>query len=299
VTIGRLFGVRITLNAFFLALLALSSLAGLFWRAVLFFSIVFLHEMAHVAAARRYGLRVSEVELLPFGGVARIDDLLEADPSVEAKVALCGPLANALLVAFVLVGARLGLVPDELTPILVQANAVIGGFNLVPALPLDGGRVYRAMLAQRIGFRPATQRAAAVGRAFAAMMAVLGAVVLPENPVNATWIVVGIFVYFAARREEEQAGFVLVRYLARRRNQLRAGGRWRAHQLVASEETPVKELVGRMVPQRYHIVWVLDREGRLSGIATELDLIDALFHQGSDTAVGALARPVGARDPGA
>ena len=54
----------------------------------------------------------------------------------------------------------------------------------------------------------------------------------------------------------------------------------------------MKELVGRMVPQRYHIVWVLDREGRLSGIATELDLIDALFHQGSDTAVGALARPV-------
>ncbi len=298
-TIGRLFGVRITLNASFLALLALSSLVGLFWRAVLFFALVFLHEMAHVAAARRYGLRVSAVELLPFGGVARIDDLLEADPSVEAKVALCGPLANGLLIAFVLLGARLGLVPQEFTPLFVQANAVIGGFNLVPAFPLDGGRVYRAVLAQRIGFRPATQRAAAVGRALAAMMVVLGAILLSETVASATWIVVGVFVYLAAGREEEQAGFVLMRYLARRRNQLRAGGRWRARQLVVSEETPVKELVGRMVPQRYHIVWVLDREGRLSGVATELDLIDALFHQGSDTAVGALARPVGARDPGA
>lgn len=288
-TICRLFGVRIILNVYFLVLLGLLSAVGLLWQAAIIFGIVFLHEMAHVGAARLYGLGVAEVELLPFGGVARIQELLEVDPPVEAKVALSGPAANAVLIGVALLASPLQLVPAEIHALFVQANAVIGGFNLIPALPLDGGRVYRAALAQRIGFRRATERAVRTGKACALLMVALGVILLPGGYAAATWIVVGILVYNSAQREEEQAGYVLMRYLARRRGQLKEQ-RWLGpHQVVVGEETPVKELLGHFVPQRYHIVWVLDREGRLVGIATELDVIDALFQRGIETPVGSFA----------
>lgn len=290
-TILRLFGVRVILNGYFLILLSLLALVGMLVEASIAFSVVFLHELAHVVVARWSGLVVTEVELLPFGGVARIEDLLEVDPAIEAKVALGGPLANVVLIGVALVTSRLDWISPENEALFVQANAIIGGFNLVPALPLDGGRVYRALMAQRIGFRKATDVAVRVGKACAVMMAAVGALFLYLGFASVSLVVVGIFVYMTAGKERNQATYVLMRYLARRRGQLRMGGWMQLHQVVARQEAPIKELLGHLVPQRYHIVWVIDPQGRLVGIAQEIDVIDALFQRGIETPMGALVAP--------
>lgn len=290
-TILRLFGVRVILNGYFLILLSLLALVGMLVEAGIAFSVVFLHELAHVVVARWSGLVVTEVELLPFGGVARIEDLLEVDPAIEAKVALGGPLANVVLIGVALVTSRLDWISPENEALFVQANAIIGGFNLVPALPLDGGRVYRALMAQRIGFRKATDVAVRVGKACAVMMAAVGALFLYLGFASVSLVVVGIFVYMTAGKERNQATYVLMRYLARRRGQLRMGGWMQLHQVVARQEAPIKELLGHLVPQRYHIVWVIDPQGRLVGIAQEIDVIDALFQRGIETPMGALVAP--------
>ena len=291
-TILRLFGVRIILNVYFLILLALLATAGLLAEAGILFGVVFLHELAHVVVAKLSGLAVSEVELLPFGGVARIEELLEVDPPVEAKVAVSGPLANLALIGLALVTERAGMIPPETRALFVQANAIIGGFNLIPALPLDGGRVYRSVLTQRIGFRRATEIAVRMGKSCAVLMAVVGTILLYFGYVSVSLIVVGIFVYTSAGKEQDRAAYVFMRYLARRRVELR-WGRWlRPHQMVVRQETPVKEVLGHFVPQRYHIVWVLDPEGRLMGITHETDVIEALFQRGIDTPVGSLVIPL-------
>lgn len=89
--LGKIFGVSLRLNKFFLALLFLYITFGVLPKGLIAFGTVLLHEMAHVIVARSYGMKVREVELLPFGGVARIEGNMELDPHIETYIALAGP----------------------------------------------------------------------------------------------------------------------------------------------------------------------------------------------------------------
>lgn len=292
-TFGRLLGVRIVLNRYFLGLLLLLGAGGLLPQAAAVFSVVFVHEFAHVLAAKAWKLPVSEVELLPFGGVARIDDLFEIDPSIEVSVALAGPVTNLLLVGAAWVeGTYLGLLSPEWSRPFIQINALVGGFNLLPALPLDGGRVLRAFLSRRIGYRRATERAARVGKAIALLLALLGGALLYGGSANVSLIVVALFLFSAADREERSAAYVFVRSLTRRSAALRKAGTLPSRHLVATGETPVKEVLLRLVPQAFHVVWVLDSEGGVAGLATEIDLIRAAFERGMETPVEKVIHPL-------
>ena len=109
----RLFGVRITLDRLFLLLLFVLALIGLLPEALIVFGIVVVHELAHAAVARSHGLRVIELELLPFGGVARIDGLMEVDPYVEKRVAMAGPITNLFMLGLGVVAKTYALYPEQ------------------------------------------------------------------------------------------------------------------------------------------------------------------------------------------
>ncbi|MDI3280433.1 MAG: M50 family metallopeptidase, partial [Bacillota bacterium] len=169
--IGRFLGVGFRVNNLFLLVLLLAGLAGRLEQVLFLFLAVFLHELGHVAAARSRGLSVREIELLPFGGVARVDDFLELDPAVERAVALAGPCTSFFLAGGLLLARKYGLLERSQADFLLGCNLMVAAFNLIPALPLDGGRIYRAHLVGRMGFRRATEQAAAVGKAMAALLA--------------------------------------------------------------------------------------------------------------------------------
>lgn len=204
IQLGRVFGVRISLDwsLIFIFLLVTFNLgAGVFphWHAdwspalvwtvslaagVLFFASILLHELSHALVARAYGIPVRRITLFLFGGVANI----ERDPSSpkqEALMAAVGPLTSiALGVGFSVLGGWLAQIPSELAsdplaalrsmgPLstlltwLGPVNVLLGMFNLVPAFPLDGGRILRAILwASQKNFDAATRRASQIGQAF-------------------------------------------------------------------------------------------------------------------------------------
>lgn len=289
-TIARLFGVRIILNRLFLVLLLLLSAVGMFWETIILFGVVFLHELAHMVTAQASGLSVREVELLPFGGVARIDDLLEFDPSVEKAVAIAGPLTNAFLYGIGVFARNHPAIPPDLLEIFLRDNVIIGLFNLVPALPLDGGRILRAMMARRIGFRRATERAAKLGKVCALVIGVAGGVLMYHGQANISFFVLAGFVYIAAGKEQGLAAYVFMRYLTRKQRELARSGSMVAHQIVALEATSLKEVMNGFVPQRYHVIWVLDTQGRIHGITSEMEVIEAAFQLGVETQIGQIAR---------
>lgn len=291
-TVGRLLGVRIVLNRYFLGLLLLLGVGGLLPEAVAVFAVVFVHEFGHVLAAKAWGLPVSEVELLPFGGVARIDELLEIDPSIEISVALAGPLTNLLLVGAAWAEhVYLGALPGEWSRSFIEINALVGGFNLLPALPLDGGRILRAKLSRRIGFRRATERTAKVGKGIAVLLGLIGGVLLYAGRANVSLMVVAFFLFSAAGKEESLAAYVFMRSLARRSSELRKARTLPSRHLVATVETPIKEVLMRFVPKEFHVVWVLDAKGGLVGLATEIDLIHVAFEAGMETPVERAIQP--------
>jgi Zn-dependent protease/predicted transcriptional regulator len=218
VTIGRFGGTAVRVHATFLLFLAwiwFSALqqegAAAAWRSVLFIFLLFvcvtLHEFGHILVARRYGVRTPEVTLFPIGGVANIERIPEK-PGQELAIAIAGPLVNVVIAVLLLL--ILGKIqPDAMTRLddahisliarLAAANVFLVLFNLIPAFPMDGGRVLRALLAMRFGAAKATQAAATIGQALAFVFGFLG---LFGNPLL---IFIAIFVYIAAAGEAQIA----------------------------------------------------------------------------------------------
>lgn len=169
----------------------------------LVFGCVILHEYGHALMARRFGVPTKDITMYPIGGVARLAHL-PREPRQELLIALAGPAVNVVLGVFFLIVAgganslsslntlSLSAIPS----FLVYINFAMAAFNMIPAFPMDGGRVLRAGLATRMSFERATQIAGFVGMAIAVIFSIVGFV-----SVNIVLIFVGVFVYFGARQE--------------------------------------------------------------------------------------------------
>ncbi len=160
------------------------------------FACVVLHELGHALAARRYGIGTRDITLLPIGGVARLESI-PTRPSQEIVVALAGPAVNVVLAAAGFVMLSLAG-PEAWLQRLVIANISLVLFNLIPAFPMDGGRVLRALLAMRMDRVRATGIAARIAQGFAAVAGVVG---LFGNP---TLLVLAVFVWMQAESEAGQ-----------------------------------------------------------------------------------------------
>jgi Zn-dependent protease len=178
---------------------------GVIWIAALFVCIV-IHELSHSLVARRRGLLVRDIVLLPIGGVSEISGLPGA-PGDELTVAIAGPLASlalALLLGLVAYLAGSVIWPPTLfagaiLSRLMWANLLLAGFNLLPAIPMDGGRVLRALLARRRGDLRATLLAVQIGRFVGLAMVVLGVRF-------DLWLsLIGLFIFVGARAEKQAA----------------------------------------------------------------------------------------------
>jgi Zn-dependent protease len=182
---------------------ALEAAAGVGFILALFFCVL-LHEFGHAFAARRYGIATRDITLLPIGGVARLESMPER-PAHEFWVAIAGPAVNVIIALVVFLGL---VVTGHLRPLgsdhvvlgsfwerLMLTNLTLVLFNLLPAFPMDGGRVLRAALASRMGRRRATRVAARIGQAVALILGVLG---LFSNPFL---VVLAVFVFISAQTE--------------------------------------------------------------------------------------------------
>jgi Zn-dependent protease len=208
----ELFGIRIRVHPTFFWLVLLFLLIGglnaVAW-LVLVFTFVVLHELCHGLVARAHGIPVHGITLLPIGGVAQLGAMPE-DSATELRIAFAGPVFNfsvAGLSYLVLAGTGtlLGEVLFGLIEKVFIINLALGTFNLLPAFPMDGGRVLRAYLARKRGFLEATHQAARVGRWIAGGMAVLAIAALFNekivvNPV--LLLLVAGFVYVSGKQEE-------------------------------------------------------------------------------------------------
>jgi Zn-dependent protease/CBS domain-containing protein len=172
---------------------------------LLLFLCVLLHELGHALAARRYGIQTREIILLPIGGVARLERMPEK-PIQEVVVALAGPGVNVILATGLAAAlVAMGVTPEQaieradsgLLEFLLFANIAMLLFNLVPAFPMDGGRVLRALLAMAMPYARATRIAAQVGQGFALLFAAFGVFVL-RSPVM---VFIALFVFMAAGEE--------------------------------------------------------------------------------------------------
>ena len=178
--------------------------------SILFFSTLLLHELSHSIVAQGYGIKIRSITLFIIGGVAQMEDIPK-EPRMEARIAAAGPafsltigiLAYIIYDIFGPASVAAGTFENAfliLVGIIAFYNIVLGIFNLIPAFPMDGGRILRALLATRMSYIDATRKAAAVGKSFAFVMGILGLFAL--DPVL---LLIAFFIYYGAAGEEEAA----------------------------------------------------------------------------------------------
>lgn len=210
----EVFGISINVHITFIILpilfLAIAGLKGLFV-IISVFVLVTIHELCHSLVAKKFGVIVKEITLLPIGGIASMSSIPDK-PQQELEISIAGPLFNILTAALVflplynILGPKILFSPSLQTwpqafAYLFWINLALAVFNLLPAFPMDGGRILRAFLAQRLGYLRATKIAVNFGHIFALIFGFVG---LISQPPHILLIIIAIFIYIAASNEEMQ-----------------------------------------------------------------------------------------------
>lgn len=313
IRLGRIAGIEVRIHITFFLLLAWVGLwqsreegARMAVHWMLFMCLVFLcvllHEFGHALAARRYGIRTPDITLYPFGGVARIERIPD-NPRQEVVIAVMGPLVNVVIagVLFIILAAqgRLanwydGGVSGTLAGQLMMVNAMLVAFNMLPAFPMDGGRVLRALLATRMEHARATRIAARIGQALALGLAMIGMfghfLGLPQNPML---IIVAMFVFIAAANE---AGAAQLQSMSRG---LRVSEAMITEFKALPRNASLGEAADLLLQTSQREFPVVDPDGALRGIFTRNDLVAALRQSGPDAPVlGVMREDVPVVNPG-
>ena len=253
---------------------------------LLLFLCVVLHEFGHALAAKAFGINTPDITLLPIGGVARLERMPE-EPKQELLIAVAGPAVNVVIALglFVAGGSfinpfvnpaapeRVGLVSQ-----LLIINVLLVAFNLLPAFPMDGGRVLRALLATRLSYARATQIAATVGQGFAFVFGFIG---LIWNPFL---IFIALFVYIGASQE---AALAQMKDVSRRFPVSSAMVR---EFRTLPEHATLEEAVDALLATSQHDFPVVDETGNVAGVHTRHDLIAALRKNDPALRVGDVMR---------
>ena len=288
INIGRIAGTAVRIHLTFLLFLGWIFIASWYsggqqaaWSGLLFmvllFACVLAHEFGHIFTARAFGVATPDVTLLPIGGVARLERIPEK-PSEELLVALAGPAVNIViaLALVVLAGARLDaqhLSAVESSRVamidrLAAVNIFLAIFNMIPAFPMDGGRVLRALLSIRLGHVRATEIAASIGQAVAFGLGFLG---LFGNPLL---IFIAIFVYLAASSE---AQLVAMRAMSR---DVPVNAAMMTQLARLAPDAHIDEAVDTLLRTSQSEFPVVDAGSRLVGLLSRADLIRALKQLG-------------------
>lgn len=302
IKLGKVFGIPIAIHwTFFILIfwivgmnlykgqpLNIALWSGIFILSI--FACVFLHELGHALAARRFGIITKSIVLLPIGGVASLEKIPE-EPKKEIFVALAGPFVNMVIstILFIYLFYRGELVPekfmastinyDNFLIYLMVANLFLGLFNLTPAFPMDGGRVLRALFAFKMDRVSATELASKVTSVFAIIFVLIG---IFNNPML---VFIALFIYLGSRGEYEAvksqhalSGFKTSDVLMKNYTVLKA-------------EEPISSAVNELLNGQ-DTRFLVEENNQIKYILTKTDIIKALSQHGKDVNIRQYASPI-------
>ena len=212
------FGVRVRVHPLFLLSAVIACVAHMALQVAILFACVLLHELGHAVMARGLGYRVEEIELLPFGGMAKLaHGDLGCSPRNEALVAIAGPVVNLGLGWSGLALAASGAAPSSAYQAWVTLNLWLAVFNLLPCLPLDGGRLWRASRSRHVGYARATEGAYRMGFAISALLTALGVLAFLAGRPHMGALILGLFLAITAWQGLRDVRVETIRFLDAKR----------------------------------------------------------------------------------
>ncbi|HHY14044.1 MAG TPA: hypothetical protein GX526_05320 [Thermoanaerobacterales bacterium] len=278
--IFRINNLKIRFNILFILILIFAFIIGVEKEIFIVFFAVFIHEGAHCIVGEIIGYKVSEIELTPYGGAAKFEGLIGAPPLDDIIISISGPLINIIIAICCVILDLEGLIGSDLFIFFIKTNLYLAGFNLIPVLPLDGGRIMRAILSIFTGYRKATEVGILSGKILAIIMFFFGIYIIFLGSLNITPIIVSLFIFWSLKNEEQYFIYAYINSISKKTKILKQKGTLNHYSLIIFKETPLKNVIKRFVPNKYCTIKIINEKGEILGELTEKEVIRGLLDKG-------------------
>jgi stage IV sporulation protein FB len=252
-----------------------SMVTGFFLEAITLFGIVLIHELGHVVAAKGFGWRVTKVELMPFGGVAVVEELGTVPAHEELIVALSGPLQHIWMIGFALL-CKLAAGENQVWwDYFIEANLWIACFNLLPVLPLDGGKVMQCMLSYWIPYHRAIVYGVWISIVISILVIGVSIFQLLEGHLPLNLLVIGIFLFLSNWVAFRQLPYHFYRFLMSRDGRVSrfiVSGAL-AQPIVVTKHRGIVDVLKLLMRERYHLIYVVNDKGRIQAVLPEQQVV--------------------------
>lgn len=256
-----------------------SVFTGHFLELIALFAIVFVHELGHVAAARLFGLSVISVQMLPFGGVAVIEDNGTLSSSREMIIALAGPLQNVLLIMLSTTLHVMGLWEGAFFFYFIQCNLLIALFNLLPVLPLDGGKIVQAICALCLPYHTTLVWSLRISLIFSFLIVVYAMVpmLLGKSGPQLNLLMIGGFLLYSNYTDYRNIPYRFLRFLVGRdaaftRHLLQGS---LASPIIAEHSKPLDQILRLLRREKYHFIYIMNSQGVIFSVIPEQRIISS------------------------
>jgi stage IV sporulation protein FB len=271
----KLAGTTYRFHPLFTLILIGSALTGYFLEAITLFGIVLVHELGHLAAASGFGWRVREVQLLPFGGVLVVDELGSVPTREELVVALAGPLQHVWLIALALLMKWLEVGTASWWDYFIEANIMIGLFNLLPVMPLDGGKVMQSLLGYLLSYHNTILYSVWISMFLSLGIIVMAIIQLISGQLPLNILVIGIFLLVSNWYAYRQLPYHFFRFLIGRgsRVSLLLSRGTLAQPIVITKHRTMADTLKLFMREKYHLIYIVNEAGRIQAILPEQQLV--------------------------
>jgi len=277
-------GVTLSLHPLFVIVMLMSIVTGSFIELITLFVIVLIHEMGHMSAAIILGIKVRSVQLLPFGGVVSIEDHGKLTPWKEIIIALAGPLQNVIMMGIGMTFLEVGLGNNAVISYIVHGNMVIALFNLLPILPLDGGKIVQSLASRFYPYHWTLLWSSRVS--IVTSMVVITYSMLPlikgEGIIQLNILMIGIFLFYSNLIDYRNLPYRFMRFLMNRDliyTKYAISGSI-AQPIITDVTKHLENILRLFKREKYHLIYIMDKDGKVITVLPEQRLIAAYFSHG-------------------
>ncbi|MCC5911580.1 MAG: M50 family metallopeptidase [Clostridiaceae bacterium] len=286
----KIIGVTIKINHLLLPILVFSFYFGFFHKVITTLIVITIHELAHAFTSKYYGINILEIELFPFGGVAKTEGYLELDPMKEMIIAIAGPIANFIMLFIALAISHYAAVTMHIFSFFILANLTIALFNLLPILPLDGGRILRAYITIKFGFKKATDLVIKISKVLSILIFFIG-ITLSINTLESLLLsTIAVFLYTRINIEKERLAYAFVYQIINKKRYVIDKEIMEVKCLTALESITLKKILYEFVFYKYHFITVINNKGEIVAQLTENEILDAIMEEGHNVTLGIIVK---------
>lgn len=274
-------GIALSLHPFFVILMLASVITGHFIELITLFAIVFIHELGHTGAALMFGIRIRSIQFLPFGGVVEIEDHGQLTAWKEIIIAAAGPLQNLVMIIIALLFRLIGWGDSAFLSYVIYGNGMIALFNLLPILPLDGGKIFQSAASLFFTYHRTLLWSSRIS--VGASVAVIIYSVLPfflgKESIQLNLLLIGIFLFYSNWVDYRHLPYRFTRFLMNRESRYSGSGSpgGLAQPIVADPAKHLDSILRLFKREKYHLIYVMNEHGNIVAVLPEQRIISAYF----------------------